>query len=308
MGHEGTKKKKKKIAQKRNYSPTTRVFRSFALMKRRRAHVDIVETPAPPVKKAEPWWYEENKEGFIFPIVGDRDLTSEMADPKKAPARWRQQWDAIMAARASTIRAPVDEMGCERLFQKDAPPNIRRFHMLVALMLSPQSKDEKTKESMDNLWAMEGGLTPSTIVAMKQEDLEVLIRPSGLYRNKAKSLILSSKLILDQFGGDVPTTLDGMLSLSGVGPKIANLAMSACWRADVGIGCDTHVQRISKRLRWAKGDDAESVRKDLEAWLPKSLWRPINYAFVGFGQKICAARPKCGECPVAALCPSREKQ
>jgi len=204
--------------------------------------------------------------------------------------------------------APVDSMGCERLFQPNVPPKVRRYQILVSLMLSPQSKDENTKKSMENLWKL-GELTPERIALMKQEDLEPIIKPSGLYRGKAKALIATAKMLLEKHKGEVPKTMKELTALAGIGPKIAALALSACWNMSDAIGCDIHVTRIAQRLGWAKGgalspNDAESVRHDLEEWLPKSLWKPINYGLVGFGQTICAARPDCEICPAASVCPS----
>ena len=264
-----------------------------------------------------------------FPLVGGRDLSFEMGSARP-PAKWDLQWDAIFRFRAEH-EAPVDTMGCERLWRPEDPPHVRRFQILVSLMLSPQSKDEKTKQSMDNLYAA-GPLTPASIVAFAQEDLEQLIKPSGLYRGKAKALLKTSQMLIDKHQSDVPRTMKELTALAGIGPKIAALALSgkrgeqememsfliqnliilafiACWQQSDAIGCDIHVTRIAQRLGWAQGGwkaerDAESVRHDLEDWLPKSLWRPINYGLVGFGQTVCGARPRCAECPAKELCPS----
>jgi len=248
---------------------------------------------------------------YEFPLVASREasLRIEMKSPERAPANWAKQWDGIARARASTLAAPVDTMGCERLFDPAASAAERRFQHLVSFILSAQSKDEKTKQSVDNL--LQAGLaTPEKLAALQSADeLEVLIRPSGLYRAKAKALIGTSRMLLEKHAGDVPSTLKELLELPGVGPKIANLALSVCWGKDEGIGCDVHVTRITQRLGWAKkGGDAEQTRKELEEWLPRSLWRPINFMLVGFGQTVCAARPKCDECPIADICPSVEKR
>lgn len=245
-----------------------------------------------------------------FPLVGERDLSLSMKEPGKAPPLWAATWDAIMGWRAANPTAPVDTMGCDRLFRsQDAP--VKRFHILVSLMLSPQSKDAKTKESMENLWR-EGPLTPQWVAAQSQEYLETLIRPSGLYRAKAKALIGTSKLLLEKHNGDVPQTNKELVALPGIGPKIAALALSSCWDIVDSIGCDVHVTRISQRLGWARGganapNDAESVRHDLEEWLPREFWRPINHGLVGFGQTICGARANCTQCPANHLCKSAFK-
>jgi endonuclease-3 len=162
---------------------------------------------------------------------------------------------------------------------------------------------------MDNLWAT-GELTPQRIAGMAPEELEELIKPAGLYRAKARALIEASAALIAKHGGDVPKTMAELQALRGVGPKIASLALNCCWHLNAAIGCDTHVTRISQRLGWVPGgaaakNDAEFVRRQLEEWLPKPFWRPINYGLVGFGQVVCSAKnPKCAECPVQSLCPS----
>ncbi len=263
----------------------------------KRKHVSVaLDEPAP-----------DRQAAFEFPPWKE-ELRLQSARPAKIPGSFPSVWDGIMAARAA-MEAPVDKWGCERLYDPAASPAHQRFHMLVSLMLSPQSKDEKTAEAMRNLW-QNGPLTPERIAAMAPEALEELIKPAGLYRAKAKALIEASATLVAKHDSDVPKTMAGLMELRGVGPKIASLALSCCWRMDTAIGCDTHVTRICQRLGFVPGGheakkNAEFVRKELEEWLPKALWRPINYSLVGFGQTICTARnPKCAECPVNTFCPS----
>ena len=219
-------------------------FRSSFMKRSRESSTTATSTPV------KHWWETKDDGSFVFPIIGSKDLSCEMSNPSKAPSNWKEQWDGIFRERGRSISGPVDTMGCERLYDADASPKTRRFQILVSLLLSPQSKDEKTAESMQNLKAI--GLTPQKIVSMTQEELEPLIKPSGLYRGKAKSLLATSKMLIEKFDGDVPNNLQDMLSLAGVGPKIANLALGACWGLDVGIGCDVHVTRITNRLGWTK--------------------------------------------------------
>merc|ERR1712000_677895 len=283
------------FAERGTYFEIRRASRS--LMKRTRPHVVVAEAAGPPGE-------------MTFPLVGNRNLVGEMRDAEKAPREWISQWDGIMRHREQN-KAPVDSMGCERLYKAADAPKTQRFQILVSLMLSPQSKDEKTAESMDNLHAA-GPVTPERLAAMELGAIEELIKPSGLYRNKAKALKASSQMLLDNHNGDVPDTMADLCKLKGVGPKIAALALSACWQKEDAIGCDIHVTRISQRLGWARGGakaerSAEQVRADLEEWLPRSLWRPINWALVGFGQTVCGSQPSCDQCPIIELCPSAFK-
>jgi endonuclease III len=185
--------------------------------------------------------------------------------------------------------------------------SLERFQVLCSLVLSAQSKDECTKASMDNLRGIPGGLTPENLLALDVGELKKHIRPSGLYEKKASYLRSCASQVIEN-NGEVPDTMESMMKLHGVGSKIASLAMSACWGKDVSIGVDVHVNRISQRLGWVKSEknkDANKTQKELEEWLPRELWRPINTSFVGLGQTICEAKnPKCAVCPAKALCPS----
>jgi len=151
--------------------------------------------------------------------------------------------------------------------------------------------------------------------AVPEPELANIIKPVGFYARKAQYLHKTCDLILAEHGGDIPPTLEGLLKLPGVGPKMAHLVMNVGWEKPSGICVDTHVHRISERLGWvpaevgpkAKQRTPEDTRKLLEAWLPKEEWLEINPLLVGFGQTICAPqRPKCDDCALASasLCPS----
>ena len=113
----------------------------------------------------------------------------------------------------------------------------------------------------------------------------------------------------EKYNDDIPDTIDGLVSLPGVGPKMAYLCMSAAWGRDEGIGVDVHVHRITNLWGWHKTSSPEQTRAELEAWLPREKWHDINHLLVGFGQTICLpVGRKCGECDLATqrLCPSAE--
>lgn len=108
-----------------------------------------------------------------------------------------------------------------------------------------------------------------------------------------------------QYNGDIPATLEELVALPGVGPKMAHLTLQVAWRNVVGIGVDTHVHRISNRLGWAKSNTPEQTRVQLEQWLPREYWGVVNVLLVGFGQKVCLPiGPRCSDCRVNALCPT----
>ena len=129
----------------------------------------------------------------------------------------------------------------------------------------------------------------------------------GFWRRKAVYLQGAARMIVDEFEGDIPGTIEGLVKLPGVGMKMATIAMAVANKQVSGIGVDTHVHRIANRLRWVKKKTStpEHTRVALEAWMPRSLWGEVNLLLVGFGQTICTPRaPKCSECLNRNLCPS----
>ncbi|CAP31300.2 Protein CBR-NTH-1 [Caenorhabditis briggsae] len=217
-------------------------------------------------------------------------------------ATWRRDVALIQKMRADMV-APVDTMGCHKLADPLAEPKIHRFQVLVALMLSSQTRDEVNAAAMKRL--KDHGLSIQTIRAFPVSDLEKILCPVGFYKRKAVYIQQTAKILEDSYSGDIPDTLDGLCSLPGVGPKMANLVMQIAWGKCEGIAVDTHVHRISNRLGWIKTTTPEKTQKALESLLPRSEWQPINHLLVGFGQMLCQpVRPKCATCLCRLTCPS----
>lgn len=153
---------------------------------------------------------------------------------------------------------------------------------------------------------LKGGLTPSTICASDTKTIEDCIYGVGFWRRKAQYLRNASKMILSEFDGDIPKSIEDLVKLPGVGMKMATIAMSSANKKVSGIGVDTHVHRISNRLRWVKNTkQPEQTRIELEKWMPRELWGDVNLLLVGFGQTVCTPRqPKCSECLNNNICPS----
>jgi endonuclease-3 len=129
----------------------------------------------------------------------------------------------------------------------------------------------------------------------------------GFHNLKTKYIKQAAELLRDKWNSDIPGTIEGLISLPGVGPKMAYLCMSAAWGRDEGIGVDVHVHRITNLWGWNKTQQPEQTRAALESWLPKERWHDINNLLVGFGQTICLpVGRKCGDCKLAdrGLCPS----
>ncbi|EKG20326.1 hypothetical protein MPH_02340 [Macrophomina phaseolina MS6] len=207
----------------------------------------------------------------------------------------------------SRIVAPVDTMGCESLADRKDSPVDQRLQTLVALMLSSQTKDTVTAVAMKNLQDnLPGGFNLQALIQVEPARLNSLIEKVGFHNNKTKYIKQTAELLRDRFDGDIPDTIEGLVSLPGVGPKMAYLCMSAAWGRDEGIGVDVHVHRITNLWGWHKTRTPEETRAALEAWLPKDKWHAINHLLVGFGQTICLpVGRKCGECTLAekGLCP-----
>jgi endonuclease-3 len=211
----------------------------------------------------------------------------------------------IVAMRRSRD-APVDSVGCDKIQDANAPDSARRFQVLVALMLSSQTKDAQTGAAMANLhkhFAGRGGLTVPNVLNMAPATLNDLIRPVGFRNRKTEYLMRTAKILHENYNDDIPRNLKELLELPGVGPKMAHLCMTAAWNDCVGIGVDVHVHRISNRLRWVKTNTPEQTREALQEFVPRELWTSINELLVGFGQQTCAAvRPKCPTCLCLERC------
>ncbi|XP_049531863.1 endonuclease III-like protein 1 [Anopheles darlingi] len=229
---------------------------------------------------------------------------------KWEPANWRQMLENIRQMRKDNP-APVDTMGCDQFAQDTEnliPAREKRYHCLVSLMLSAQTKDTVNHECMMRL--KKHGLTPESIVGTDATVLEKLIYPVSFYKNKTKFIKQASQILLDQYGGDIPDSIEGLLKLPGVGKKMAHLCMGSAWNVVTGIGVDTHVHRISNWLKWVPKETKtpEDTRQALEKWLPFELWEEVNHLMVGFGQTICTSTyPRCNDCMNAPICPARGK-
>lgn len=235
--------------------------------------------------------------------VKDEEIKTE----QREPSDWKKQLEHIREMRSSRD-APVDNMGAEKCYDHKAPAHVKRFQVLVSLMLSSQTKDQVTAAAMERLRAH--GCTVENIIHTDDETLGKLIYPVGFWRSKVKYLKLTSAMLQEEFGGDIPNSVNGLVRLPGVGPKMAHLAMDIAWDQVSGIGVDTHVHRISNRLGWVKKKtkNPEETRKALEEWLPREFWSEINWLLVGFGQQVCLpVNPLCSACLNQHNCPSAHK-
>ncbi|CAI6360324.1 unnamed protein product [Macrosiphum euphorbiae] len=232
------------------------------------------------------------------------DTNEITSDSNWKPPNWEQTLDNIRKMRKETV-APVDNMGCDQAADRNEPPEVVRFHVLISLMLSSQTKDEVNFAAMQRL--KQHGLTVDKILEMSDDHLGKLIYPVGFWKTKVQYIKRTTRILKDTYNGDIPNTIKDLCQLPGIGPKMAHLCMSCAWNEVTGIGVDTHVHRISNRLGWVKKatKTPENTRIALESWLPKDLWREVNHMLVGFGQTICRPiGPHCDTCLNKKTCPS----
>ncbi|XP_058735100.1 endonuclease III homolog 1, chloroplastic isoform X2 [Vicia villosa] len=243
----------------------------------------------------------------------ESEVASSTTQRSGLPAHWEETLEGIRKMRCSAD-APVDTMGCEKA-GSTLPPKERRFAVLVSSLLSSQTKDHINHGAIQRL-LQNDLLTPDAINNADEETIKKLIYPVGFYTRKATNLKKIANICLMKYGGDIPNTIEQLLVLPGIGPKMAHLVMNVAWNNVQGICVDTHVHRICNRLGWVsklgtkqKTSTPEETRVSLQLWLPREEWDPINPLLVGFGQTICTPlRPRCGECGISHLCPSAFKE
>lgn len=176
----------------------------------------------------------------------------------------------------------------------------RPFETLVSCLLSLRTKDQVTEEASQRLLAK--AQTPEQILALPIAAIEKLIYPVGFYRTKASNLHKICKMLIDQYRGRVPTSLEALLSLPGVGRKTANLVMTV-GHNKYGICVDTHVHRITNLLGYVRTKTPEETEFALRKELPRRWWKSYNDILVTFGQNLCVpVSPWCSQCPVERYC------
>lgn len=174
------------------------------------------------------------------------------------------------------------------------------FQLLVATILSAQTTDQKVNEVTEELFKDYG--TPERLITLSEEELAEKIKTIGLYKTKSKNLLKTTRILLEKYGGEVPRSMEELISLPGVGRKTANVVLSNAFGVPA-IAVDTHVFRVSNRIGLADSDDVSKTEKQLMEIIPRSEWSFAHHLLIWHGRRICHARnPKCMECPVFSLC------
>ena len=227
------------------------------------------------------------------------------AKPKTAKVRRsaKPRSDYLARTRLQEILAGLDSLFPQA---QCALHHENPFQLLVATILSAQCTDERVNLVTPGLF--QKFPTPQDFAALRPPVLEHEIHSTGFFRNKAKNIIGAAKKIVQDFGGQVPRTMEEMLTLPGVARKTANVVLGTAFGLPTGVVVDTHVFRISHRLKLSNQKTPEKVEQDLINLVPKERWISFGHQVIWFGRKICQARePLCGDCPVEEICDSPDK-
>ena len=241
-------------------------------------------------------------------------MKASIKSPKK-PAKAKPAKAKPKAARARPKIAYTSPERMQKIFSaldqlfphaETALHHENAFQLLVATILSAQCTDERVNKVTPELFQKYP--TPRDFAALSQPVLEQEIRSTGFFRNKAKNIIGMSKKLVTEYGGQVPRTMEEMLTLPGVARKTANVVLGTAYGIPSGIVVDTHVFRVARRLKLSNQKTPEKVEQNLMKLVPKERWISFGHQVIWFGRKICQARkPLCAECPLESICDSPDK-
>ncbi|WP_461246339.1 endonuclease III domain-containing protein [Treponema sp. R6D11] len=214
----------------------------------------------------------------------------------------KPKWDDIFSALEKWREEIIAKKGAEDPSVTTVAQQYRQdpWAVLVSTILSLRTKDEVTIVASKRLLEKAG--SPEELKAMKAQRIEKLIYPVGFYRNKAASLKKIASILLEQYSGKVPASMEALLDLPGVGRKTANLVLTEAFDLD-GLCVDIHVHRISNRCGWLSSKTPEDTEMVLREILPRKYWKCINYLLVLYGQKLCRpVSPFCSQCVIKKHC------
>ena len=231
------------------------------------------------------------------------------ARPNRGPAQLKSGRSSRPSARPPT--RPTVQRAAEILARlKRLYPDARcaldhrtPYELLVATILSAQCTDVRVNLVTPALFARYP--TAKALAQADREALESMIRSTGFFRNKTKSLLGMAQALVERHGGEVPRDMESLRVLPGVGRKTANVVLGNAFGVNQGVVVDTHVTRLSRLLRLSRQQDPEKIERDLMALFPREEWTLLSHLLIFHGRQICIARrPKCGECVLADVCPS----
>lgn len=235
------------------------------------------------------------------PIAKLRPSATRSKSPKRAVAG---ESAAAKATRAGKVLDILDQTYPDA----DCALHWRSpYELLAATILSAQCTDERVNQVTPALFARYPNA--AALAEAKPEDVEALIRPTGFFRSKTKSLIGCARGLVADHGGEVPRQMDALVKLPGTGRKTASVVLGHAWGLAEGIAVDTHVMRVSNRLGLVDSDVQAEIERELMSLIPRERWIKTTDLLIFHGRRICVAlRPRCGECPVFALCRWENRQ
>jgi len=232
------------------------------------------------------------KSGASKPVRASKSVAS---NKKSAAGTDPRRVAAILAKLDEAYPAATCELKHENAFQ-----------LLISTILSAQCTDVRVNQVAETLYKKYP--TPEAFAHANPTELEQEIRPTGFFRNKTKSIMGASKAIIERFGGQVPRTMEELLTVPGAARKTANVVLGTAFGIASGIVVDTHVIRISNRLDLTRNEDPKKIEPDLMAVIPKEKWIVFSHQIIWHGRRVCQARkPKCVECNLAKICYSKDK-
>jgi endonuclease-3 len=225
------------------------------------------------------------------------------AKPVPAPAAKSKARGSLAPDRIAAILKGLDEAYPEA----ECALNHRSpWELLVATILSAQCTDVRVNLVTPELFRRFP--TPAAMAKAKLPEIETLIRSTGFFHNKAKSIQGAARKVVEEFGGQVPQTLAELITLPGVARKTASVVLGVCFSKAEGIVVDTHVLRIARRLGLAKSESPQKVEQELMRILPQSRWISFSHQIIHHGRQVCDARkPKCNSCNLEQICTSKDK-
>jgi endonuclease III len=180
------------------------------------------------------------------------------------------------------------------------------FQLLISTILSAQCTDVRVNQVTQTLYKKYPNA--EAFAHANPSELEQEIRPTGFFRNKTKSIMGASKGIIENFGGQVPRTMEEILTLPGVARKTANVVLGTAYGIASGVVVDTHVIRLSRRLDLTKHEDPKKIEEDLMRVIPKEKWITFSHQLIWHGRRVCVARtPRCIDCNLESICYSKDK-
>lgn len=244
-----------------------------------------------------------------------------MAATKKAKPRKKRSIKGVTSAgmKASATKSPkargTDPKRVATILSKldEAYPaatcelkHENAFQLLISTILSAQCTDVRVNQVTEDLYKKYK--TPEDFAYASPAELEREIRPTGFFRNKTKSIMGASKGIIEKFGGQVPRTMEEILTLPGVARKTANVVLGTAYGVAAGVVVDTHVTRLSQRLDLTHNEDPKKIEQDLMAVIPQNKWIMFSHQLIWHGRRVCFARkPNCSACNLEHICYSKDK-